>query len=144
MVGYHAAFPTSWLTISTARRNFALSSSVACTPLSPPPHPCGPPFIHMRSSLPYAILVSRPYISWLPGGDSTGSDFKMECNSSTRSFDDWSWASFFGAASWREGVPSGLTAEVMKRSGDVVLAVIVWIALGVGGANPPVIPVSHN
>jgi hypothetical protein len=47
----------------------------------------------------------------------------------------------FGRASWREGVPSGRTKEVTARVLAAGSAVIVWTALGVGGAKPPVIPV---
>ena len=46
-----------------------------------------------------------------------------------------------GAASWRSGVPISRTADAMLSLGDGCwMAVRVCTALGVGGANPPVIP----
>ncbi len=56
---------------------------------------------------------------------------------------DCSRANDLGTASCRDGEPSGRIADETKRAGDPV-AVMVWIALGVGGANPPVIPVDSS
>ena len=56
----YASFSTSVVTISTALLNFAFCSSVGWVELVPPPQPSGAPFIHCNSSLPQAMLVSRP------------------------------------------------------------------------------------
>lgn len=47
----------------------------------------------------------------------------------------------FEAAACSPGVPSGRIADEMVRAFVSKSCVMVWIALGVGGANPPVIPV---
>lgn len=57
---FYSSFPISSWTISTARLNLIFCSGVGCTKLSPRAHPCGPKFIHWRSSLPHAMLVSSP------------------------------------------------------------------------------------
>ena len=51
--------------------------------------------------------------------------------------------SVFGTASCRCGVPSGRTADVIANVSGVVV-VIVQIALGVGGAKPPVMPAGRH
>ena len=137
----------SLLTISTARLNFSLSSSVGCTSLVPPPHPDGPPLYQSRSSLCHAMLVSNPYMSSLPGGNSVGIDFRMLCSSSTRavlSVSESVRETDFGAASWSSGVPLGRRAEAMRICVCGADLVNVCIALGVGGAKPPVMPVRES
>lgn len=81
-------------------------------------------------------------MSSLPGGDSTGIVLRIPCNSSTRDAVCSSFALiFFADAFSKLGVPSGRVADAMEISGLPAGCVMVWTTLGVGGANPPRIPI---
>lgn len=81
-------------------------------------------------------------MSSLPGGDSRGRAESMVWSSS-RSGVVWSSSMVrdFGRASWRDGVPMGRIAEEIARVVWSLGRVTVIISSGVGGANPPVMPV---
>ena len=77
-----------------------------------------------------------------PGGDSVGMVLRMVYNSSRRdavccSLDLIS----FSGSSDRSEAPFVRIAEVIMRVLELSGWVIVWIALGVGGTKPPMIPV---
>ena len=84
-------------------------------------------------------------MSSLPGGDSVGMVLRMPYNSSTRATVCLSSALiFFGNSSCKFGVPCVRMEDAMEISPLFKGNVTVWMAFGVGGANPPVIPIKKG
>ena len=84
-------------------------------------------------------------MSSLPGGDSVGMVLRMPYNSSTRATVCLSSALiFFGNSSCKFGVPCWRVEDAMEISPLFKGNVTVWMAFGVGGANPPVIPIKNK
>jgi hypothetical protein len=71
---------------------------------------------------------------------------RMPCNSSTREAVCLSseLINFGAAAACNWGIPSGRMADEMVRDFAFKGCVMVWMALGVGGANPPAIPIETS
>lgn len=84
-------------------------------------------------------------MSSLPGGNSVGRVLRMPCNSSTReAVCSSSELIDLGSASCKFGVPSGRIADEMLRWGWFKGCVMVTMRLGVGGANPPWMPIKNG
>ena len=84
-------------------------------------------------------------MSSLPGGISVGMALRMLCNSSTREVVcSSSELMDFGRAACNPGVPSVRMEDLMRSWVLFRGRSMVYMAVGVGGANPPVIPIYND